>query len=382
MEHISSSRMRRFAAGAAAAAVAAAAVSGCARFDGADAAPFHAVPDTVSGAGIQPEVPAPGQGTPDPAPPGASPSPTPPAGPCDDPDPAVIATCLDSTGAMVLLPDGQSALVAERTTGRIMTVPRQGTPSEFARIPVDATGDGGLTGLALSPTFGEDHLVYAYITTPEDNRVVRIAQGDEPKTILAGLPKGATGNAGDLAFTAARQLTILTGDAGDPSGHAGRLLRLQDPAPGAQAADVVAGGFGDAGGLCTDAQTGALWITDRTPTMDRLQRLTADGTVPTLVWSWPDRPGVGGCAAGDGTVVTALDGGKAVAAVTVSKDSGAVTGDPIPLAADRYGRFGAALIDGDGTVWGATVNKAAGEAAATDDRVVVIPFSGGGGSRV
>ncbi|MFC5112312.1 hypothetical protein [Kibdelosporangium philippinense] len=40
-------------------------------------------------------------------------------------------------------------------------------------IPVDGTTDGGLTWVALSPTYTEDQLIYAYITTPTDNRVVR-----------------------------------------------------------------------------------------------------------------------------------------------------------------------------------------------------------------
>ena len=32
--------------------------------------------------------------------------------------------------------------------------------------------------------------MYAYISTPTDNRVVRIADDDVPKQILTGIPKG------------------------------------------------------------------------------------------------------------------------------------------------------------------------------------------------
>ena len=39
---------------------------------------------------------------------------------------------------------------------------------------VDTAGDGGLLGLALSPTYAEDGLVYAYLSTATDNRVVRL----------------------------------------------------------------------------------------------------------------------------------------------------------------------------------------------------------------
>ncbi|MDN5760289.1 MAG: PQQ-dependent sugar dehydrogenase [Tomitella sp.] len=363
-------------------------VSGCAQFDTADSAPFHPVPETYSGAQVDPDVPGPQDRTPPDTPPPDQSEPAPaPNGPCVDPDPAVIATCLDSTGAMVMLPDGQTALVAERTTGRIMRVPSEGDATEFAAVPVDAAGDGGLTGLALSPTFAEDQLVYAYVTTPSDNRVVRIAPGDAPKPILTGIPRGDTGNGGDLIFTAPDQLTVLTGDNGnsgaaaDPGKLAGKLLRIRNPAPDSHDPTVVASGLGRAGGLCLDPKSGSLWITDRAPTMDRLQRLSPGGSTPTLVWSWTDRPGVGGCSAAGGTVVTALDGGKSVAALTVSPDSGAATGDPVLLGTDKYGHYGATALDANGAIWASTVNKTSGGAVATDDRVVIIPFSGGG-SRV
>ena len=35
-------------------------------------------------------------------------------------------------------------------------------------------GEAGLLGLAVSPTYDEDGLVYAYVSTAEDNRVVRM----------------------------------------------------------------------------------------------------------------------------------------------------------------------------------------------------------------
>ena len=69
--------------------------------------------------------------------------------------------------------------------------------------------------------------MYAYVSTPTDNRVIRIADGDVPKPILTGIPKGATGNMGSLIFTSPTTLVVQTGDAGDPAaggrpGFAGR----------------------------------------------------------------------------------------------------------------------------------------------------------------
>ncbi len=59
--------------------------------------------------------------------------------------------------------------------------------------------------------------MYAYISTPTDNRVIRIADGDVPKAILTGIPKGAAGNTGALIFTSPTTLVVLTGDAGNPA---------------------------------------------------------------------------------------------------------------------------------------------------------------------
>ena len=106
---------------------------------------------------------------------------------CTDPDDQVIATCLNPVGAIAVLPDARTALVGERATGRILRVQKDTEPQLVATISVDATGGGGLTGLVLSPGYAEDHLVYAYITTPSDNRVVRIAAGEGPKPVLVGI---------------------------------------------------------------------------------------------------------------------------------------------------------------------------------------------------
>src|SRR5690606_5791125 len=101
-----------------------------------------------------------------------------PSGPCIDPDPAVVVSCLDTTGGLVEL--GGYALVTERRTGRILKVAPEQPPVEVARVDVDPAGDGGLSDIAISPTYHEDGLLYAYVTTASDNRVVRIAEGGGP----------------------------------------------------------------------------------------------------------------------------------------------------------------------------------------------------------
>ncbi len=168
------------------------AAAGCARFDDTASSPFTPEPTFGSGGEVQPKEPSP--------PSSVAPQPSVPDDPCFDRDPNVVATCLDATGGLVMLPDGASALVTERRTGRILLVTQGQAPTEFASVPVDSGSDGGLLDIALSPTFGEDRLVYAYITTATDNRVVRVAPGDVPKDVLTGIPRGAEGNAGSLTF--------------------------------------------------------------------------------------------------------------------------------------------------------------------------------------
>lgn len=110
-----------------------------------------------------------------------------------------------------------AALVGERTTGRVLRVARGQEPELVATVPVDPTGGGGLTGLVLSPGFAEDQLVYAYTTTAEDSRVVRLAPGDEPEPLFTGIPRGASHNGGTLGVDPGGTLLVATGDAGNPA---------------------------------------------------------------------------------------------------------------------------------------------------------------------
>jgi glucose/arabinose dehydrogenase len=342
--------------------------AGCARFDDAQSQPFTTEPEMAPG------------------PPSTPPPPPPlPAKPFPKACPAqgVMQGCLDSTSGLIMLPDSQSALVAERLTGAVKQVSVRAEPTVKTTIPVDPSGDGGLMDIVLSPTYSQDRLMYAYISTPSDNRVIRIADGDVPKPILTGIPKGATGNMGSLIFTSPTTLLVQTGDAGnpaqaaDPASLAGKVLRIEQPTTVGQAPTTTAlSGMGAGGGMCIDPADGALYITDRAPTGDRLQRMTKDSQIST-VWTWPDRPGVAGCAALDGTVLVNLINPKQTVAVRLAPDTGAVTGQPEVIRQDTRGHAWALQLSADGNVWGATVNKTAGDAERTDD--VVFPLFPEGG---
>jgi glucose/arabinose dehydrogenase len=343
--------------------------TGCARFDDKMSQPFTTEPKFA---------PAPSS-TPPPPPPLPE-KPFPKVCPAKD----VMQGCLETTGGLIMLPDSQSALVSERTTGAVKQVATRAEPEVKTVIPVDGSGDGGLMDIVLSPTYQQDRLMYAYVSTPSDNRVIRVADGDIPKPILTGIPKGSSGNSGALIFTSPTTLLVLTGDAGDPAqaadpgSLAGKVLRIEQPTTVDQAPTTTAlSGVGAGGGMCVDPSDGALYITDRMPTADRLQRITKDSKVST-VWTWPDRPGVAGCAALDGTVLVNLVNTKQTVAVRLAPETGAVTGDPEVLRQDVHGHAWALAASPDGNVWGATVNKSAGDATKDDD--VVFPlFPQGGG---
>lgn len=304
--------------------------------------------------------------------------------PCDDPDPAVVATCLEPVGAIAVLPGGTTALVAERATGRVLRVERGVEPELVATVPVDPSGGGGLTGLVLSPSYGEDRLVYAYASTPQDNRVVLLAPGEAPKPVLTGIPRGTVRNGGALGVDLDGSLLVATGDAGrpaDPASLAGKLLRIDTrgrPADGNPdpASPVLSSGLADPGGVCVNPVTEALWVTDRTPAADVLH-LVVPGPLPAPAWRWPDRPGVGGCAAIGDTVAVPQAGPEALFVLRTDVDAQVVGTETVLQ--DAYGRLAAATLAPDGLIWLGTVNKDGGVPVPSDDRAIRVPLAGGGG---
>lgn len=341
----------------------------CARFDNAVSQPFTTPPEFAPG---PPSTPPP--------PPPLPAKPFPKACPA----PGVMQGCLESTSGLIMGPDAKTALVAERTTGVVKEVSISAEPKVRTVIGVDGSGDGGLMDIVLSPTYTQDRLMYAYISTPTDNRVIRIADGDTPKDLLTGIPKGARGNTGSLIFTSPTTLVVQTGDAGDPAlatdpkSLAGKVIRIEQPTTKDPAPPTTAlTGMGAGGAMCLDPADKSLYVTDRTPAGDRLQRLGPDGKAAT-VWTWPDRPGVAGCAALEGTVLVNLVNTKQTVAVRLAPATGAVTGEPEVVRQDKHGHAWALAVSPDGNIWGATVNRTAGDAERLDD--VVFPlFPQGGG---
>jgi glucose/arabinose dehydrogenase len=158
-----------------------------------------------------------------------------------DVDVEEVVTGLQSPWGLAFRRDG-SALVSERDTGRILAV-RDGRATEVARIPESRLrGEGGLLGIALSPD-DPDAWLYAYYTTEEDNRIVRLRIGSSapPEVLVTGIPAAAIHNGGRLAFGPDGFLYAGTGDADqkdrsqDRDSLGGKILRMTAegrPAPG------------------------------------------------------------------------------------------------------------------------------------------------------
>lgn len=162
-----------------------------------------------------------------------------------------VAEGLDSPWGLAPLPGG-GLLVSSRDDGTIVRVDEKtGKKTELGEVPgVSAAGEGGLLGIALSPDFASDHMVYAYFTSASDNRIVRMLYDDKkpsgeqlgaPDTVFKGIPKGFVHNGGRIAFGPDKMLYVGTGESGDTGlsqdkdSVGGKILRLTpegEPAPG------------------------------------------------------------------------------------------------------------------------------------------------------
>jgi glucose/arabinose dehydrogenase len=349
-------------------------------------APAPLAAGTVSGS-----APAPSPS----GPPGSTAT-TAPADPCHPADPVVVAACLTTPWGLAPLPDGKSALVGERTTGRILRVAPGRAPVLVTTLAgLDASGSGGLLGIAISPSYLEDGLIYAYVTTATDNRVLRIAAGDRPKAILTGIPKG-TDNGGALAFTAESILYVGTGDAGSAKAAAngtslaGKLLRVDEfgkPAKGNpdSASPIFATGFSQITGMCA-LPTGAMAALDHRPAADVLVAAKSGRDYARMssgdaVWTW--KAGDGGaadCAASGGMLAnTSLAKQQLVG--TAMSAAGVFSGTPRVLLDKKYGRLLTVEPATAGAVWLTTSNKDGhGKPVASDDRVLLLPNAGSGGN--
>src|SRR5258705_12831378 len=140
--------------------------------------------------------------------------------------PFVLARNLAVPWAIAFLPGGD-ALVPGRDSARLLRVTPNGRVSTVGTVPgVKPSGEGGLLGVAVSPSFGRDRLVYLYFSTATDNRIARFSYsggGIGPlDAVLSGIPRAAIHNGGRLTFGPDGMLWAATGERGEPGRSQGR----------------------------------------------------------------------------------------------------------------------------------------------------------------
>jgi glucose/arabinose dehydrogenase len=319
-------------------------------------------------------------------------------------DPAVVATHLTAPVGITIMPDN-TALVGERTTGRIVRVqPQPNRPVRTVRVihGLSTAGGGGLLDLAISPNYREDNLIFAYVTTPTDNRVVAFTLGGPVTPVLVGIPRGRTGNAGRITFAADGSLLVATGEAGSPRSArnsrslAGKILRVTDIGRAAQGnpvrgSRVFASGLDDTAGLCTAAQSTLTFQVESAPTApaDPIYQVLpgrnfALATTAPVTHLPNDARAPGGCAVLNNMLfATSLDGQELLSArLSLTPGGGVKVGAFSPGLHKKYGRLRTVVAADDGALWLSTSNKDGhGKPVPADERILrIIPSGGGSGN--
>ncbi|WP_420718669.1 PQQ-dependent sugar dehydrogenase [Streptomyces sp. NRRL S-813] len=214
---------------------------------------------------------------------------------------------LDSPWGLAPLPGG-GLLVSSRDKATITRVDdRTGKQTELGTVSGAAPeGEGGLLGIALSPGYVSDHMIYAYFTSASDNRIVRMLydpkkpageQLGAPDTIFKGIPKGVIHNGGRIAFGPDGMLYAGTGESGerglaqDKKSLGGKILRLTPeggPAPGNPFPDspVYSYGHRNVQGLAWDGKQRLFASEFGQDTWDELNAIK-----PGDNYGWPDAEG-------------------------------------------------------------------------------------------
>jgi glucose/arabinose dehydrogenase len=294
-----------------------------------------------------------------------------------------VATGLTIPWGLTFLPDG-SGIVAERNSGDVLRIGTDADPVVLGNLDVvggaSQFDERGLLGLAVSPGFTTDGWVYAYLSTSEDNRVVRFHLDTfEPEPVVTGIPAALNHNGGRLAFGPDGKLYITTGDANvtansqDLSSLGGKILRVEPDGTVPEdnpIADSLVYSYGhrNVQGLSWGPD-GEMYATEfGQNTWDELNHIEAganygwpevEGTGgepeyvdPLVTWTTAEASPSGAEVVGDTMYVGALRGQR----LWTVPVAGGEAGDPVAVLQSTLGRIRTVELGPDGWLWVATSN--------------------------
>ncbi len=326
------------------------------------------------------------------------------------PEYSVVARGLAIPWDIAFLPDGR-ALVTERG-GDVRIIGADGVlaPDPAASPAVNATGEGGLLGVAIDPAFSAAApFVYLSLTVGGELQVQRWRLAGSTLTfeavVLQDIPSGATHGSGRVRFGPDGGMYLGTGDAGtransqNPGSLSGKILRVPPGAfrGGTVTPTRIASGLRHPQGLAWQPGSNLLWATDHGPSGfdgasgdDELNLIQAGAD-----YGWPARRGAdqrpfaspshlwattiaptsimfvtqGGSTWTGRAIVTALRG-QQLRLLTFNGTR--VTADE-PLVVNTYGRLRAIAEAPDGSIWFGTSNRdALGSPRTGDDQIIRI----------
>ena len=328
-----------------------------------------------------------------------SPSPTrnTPAGPPRVVD--TVARNLSVPWGVDFLPDG-TAIVTERDTRRVLTIDDRGKVTEVGSVQEAAPqGEAGLLGVAVSPDFRDDRLVFLYVSTPTDNRIMRgELRGDRLgplRVILSGIPNGFIHDGGRLQFGPDGYLYASTGETGNPElapdrdSLGGKILRITkdgDPAPGNPdpSSPIWTLGHRNVQGLAFDDQDN-LWASEfGDSTYDELNLIRKGGNYgwptfegrgddpdfvnPQVVWDTSEAS-PSGLAYLDGQLWLGALQGERLWRVDVA--DGRAT-RPTDFFVGKYGRLRTVVVAPGGNLWVTTSNRDGRATPGPDDDQILV----------
>jgi glucose/arabinose dehydrogenase len=215
-----------------------------------------------------------------------------------------VATGLHIPWSLVFAPDGR-LFVTERPgrvrilqNGRLLEEPAITLPD------IAAIGEGGLLGMALHPSFAQNHLVYLAYTGQAPGRGIGIANRlvrfrevantlGEPAVLIDDITASSIHNGSRVNFGPDGRLYMTTGDAANASlaqdlaRLSGKILRINEdgttPADNPFGSPVYSFGHRNPQGLDWHPATGDLWATEHGATgNDEVNRIVAGRN-----YGWP-----------------------------------------------------------------------------------------------